>query len=457
MIFSKLLHKEEEATVKLMRYAQQIKRPKSPLHVYTAPLTSPSFEFMTSLSITIPQPLTELVKISSIKNLGSLEIIHTRRKSRIDLNEPESLSPVTDRLIRTWHHAAQNDGAFPVLRIMRLWSHPELTHRSLIFLNSFPALAVYDVRWCVFELDTTTHAKTYAKELGWKATLEPNVLGLLEAACVERVQIMQGDLGTDAKPIRKSAARQLWDGSSVRRIPRSDITAFLIDPESFNTDEIVSEMEMHTRNPIDPGVMRNSYGPKGHRRNITSTNSMVNILKTETWDFSTTTTFSKIGELRDDTDLKRAGVKIGHQAVVDNELVNSIPMVSLRLGPSDWTPDSSYREHKKIYTMSMYSDAPPRSPFGNEEDRREFDRYEDAPGREKAEALAFIRIRVPKPMVMGNMRAVSMDVQGPRHAGERFDIPVGVNTRASASVQTLPTERGRRKKRKLGDVLSTFF
>jgi hypothetical protein len=453
LIFSKLLHKEEGSTLKLMRYREEIRCPKSALPVYTTPLTSPSFEFITCLSITIAYPLSDLVKISSTKNLGSLEIVHTRKKGPY---EPEIPSAVTDRLIRTWHQAALDDGAFRVLRIMRLWSHPELTSKSLVYLNSFPALAVYDVRWCAFDLDA--NFKLHAKNLGWIATLEPNVLGLLEATCVERTLMMQGDLGVNAKPVRKAAAHQLWDESRIRRIPRSEVPGFLTRPQPAVPREAVREREMYARIQKDLDVLETRYPEKGTkdlRWKVSDGQKITKHRAAETWEFPIYTTFSKIGELRNDSDLKRAGVEIGDQVLVDNELVNSVPIVSIRLGPSEgWMQDFPYGAHKPMYT-SMYSDAPASSFRFDSTDR---------PGGTKAEALAFIRIKVPKLMERKDMRTVSADAHlkspGGGHIGDTFDIRVDVKKRASS--QTPPVKRNRdsfikNKKRKIGDVLSSFI
>ncbi|TVY40884.1 hypothetical protein LOCC1_G006488 [Lachnellula occidentalis] len=447
LIFSKLLHKEEGSTLKLMRYRQDIAAPKSPLQVYTTPLTSPSFDFITCLSITTECQLSDLVKISSIKNLGSLEIIYTR----LNAGSATRSSPVTDRLMRTWHQAAMDDGAFRVLRIMRLWSHPELTSKSLIYLNSFPAMAVYDVRWCAFDLDA--NFRLHAKNFGWIATLEPDVLGLMEAACVERAFMMRGDQDINAEPVEKAAAHQLRDGSSIKRIPRSEVREFLTRPKIAVAGDAVSERDMYARVQEDMGILEppNPEIDTTNRRRKTLVRPPLSKHRAaETWEFPLYTTFSKIGELRNDVDLKRAGVEIGDQVVVDNELVNSVPMVSLRLGPSEgWLQDFPYSSQKSMYSHSN------ASTFSVLESI-------DRPGGEKAEALAFIRVKAPKPAE--KMRRV-MSAGAPSspnggHIGDAFDVRVDAKKRASCYGTPAKTNRDsfmKRKKRKIGDVLSSFI
>jgi hypothetical protein len=113
-IFSKLLSQSDAATLSLLRYRQSIIVPKLPLYMYTSPVTSKSFDFITSLSITTVFPVPDLFKLSTIPNLGILEIIN---------REGSSPYGVGDRLIRAWHLAAVDNGAFSVLRILKLWNH----------------------------------------------------------------------------------------------------------------------------------------------------------------------------------------------------------------------------------------------------------------------------------------------------------------------------------------------
>ncbi|KAL2061233.1 hypothetical protein VTL71DRAFT_7506 [Oculimacula yallundae] len=69
----------------------------SPPSAYTKALDSPTFEFLTYISISTLFSIPELVKLSSVKNLGILEIIQIIRDKH--------QSSITDRLIRAWYHS----------------------------------------------------------------------------------------------------------------------------------------------------------------------------------------------------------------------------------------------------------------------------------------------------------------------------------------------------------------
>ena len=265
--------------------------------MYTNPITSPSFDFITYLSLTTSFPVPDLVKVSSITNLGVLEIIGKSGRS---------VQSVGDRLIRAWQHAALENGSFPLLRILKLWHYEDVTSQSLSYLNSFPSLAIYDVRGCAF----SNYSKVNARELGWTPSMESNIPGLLESACLERVALIKASPGFEWK--RKSSRRRKADQTSnrVRRIPRSDIPAFLTRKDPDTTDP---ELKMKRR-----------------RKQGLSKSLSTDVQ--EMWDSPICKAFARIGELRNDLDLARAGVVIGDQAIVNDELVTSVPMFSLRLG-----------------------------------------------------------------------------------------------------------------------------
>ena len=166
LVFSRRLQSGGSKRTDVSRFPAQIKVVRSPLDIYTIPLTSKAYEHLTTLSITTDFAVPELVQLSSVTNLVSLEI-----------NSPASqVTAVSDRLLHAWHLKSQESRAFSVLRILKLHNHPELTKRSLPYINSFPSLALYDVGGCNVDLLHGTLA-------GWQATQEPNLLHLLEAMC----------------------------------------------------------------------------------------------------------------------------------------------------------------------------------------------------------------------------------------------------------------------------------
>jgi hypothetical protein len=114
-IFSKALRGCDNPSLDLLTFDKDIGSPKSPLHVYTSALNSPSFDFITSLLITAIFPAQDLLRISEVKNLGVLAISGTG---------------VSDYLVREWSRCASENGAFRVLRILRLWDHVSKSYIS---------------------------------------------------------------------------------------------------------------------------------------------------------------------------------------------------------------------------------------------------------------------------------------------------------------------------------------
>lgn len=317
-MFSKVLHKGE-IPLSLLRFRQAIESPRLTLHAYTAALTSKSFDFLASLSITVPFTVSDLVRLSKVTNLGILEVVYT---------EGPSQTGISDRLIRTWAQAATEEGAFSVLRVLKLWNHNEVTSNSLKYLNSFPALAVYDVRGCGF----VSEGKILAQKLGWTLALNIGILPLLEVACVKRAARMRSSLNIKAKPTRRPLAHQLEDNALVSRPPRTDVPSFLADAEwAIEQPGEISECQRYV--DLQEYMRVHSPGfPAGEHVDWSAV--FCDNYNNETWEFLNYTTFARIGELRNDSDLSRAGVKIGNQATVNSEIVNSVPLASVRLGPS---------------------------------------------------------------------------------------------------------------------------
>lgn len=290
-VFSALL-REEDNTLRVWRYREQLQTPKSPLHYYAKPLTSTSFEFLAYLSITTAFTVPDLVKLSEMKNVVALEIVN---------QDAHYQHGVSDRLIRSWSAAARSEGSFQVLRILKLWNFREITTVSLGYLNLFPALAVYDVTGCGLDLRASTQSLAH----GWKASVDSNLLERLQAACAKRVNIIGVALGKEVKAAEKAFAWQPSDDSLVTKVPPADVPQFL------TRGEITADRANLNR----PG---------------------------KAWDISVYTVMCKIGELRNDTDLVRAGIKIEEQPIVENELICPIPIVSLRLGPTpSWSKSSN--------------------------------------------------------------------------------------------------------------------
>jgi len=314
-IFAKVLREGDVPTLEVLRYRHSITNPTSPLSTYTTPVTSISFDFLTSLSLTSEFSTGELYGLSRITNLGVLEIINTSQTS---------VMGVGDRLMRGWHMAALNDNAFRVLRIIRMWNFEELTNRSLAYLNGFPALAIYDVRGCGFY-----NFAGKASEIGWVPYSNKSMLEIIDAKCIE----WNAQLNRDAQSsnsVERHSSLPLWDTASVRKIPRTEVTQFLTRGKSPVTKEVTVNSESIK---LKAEETRSQHQKRARDKKLKYTENLhLRPRAPEPWDFKATTAFARIGELREDVDLSRAGVNIGKQAVVGEELVNSVPMVSLCLG-----------------------------------------------------------------------------------------------------------------------------
>lgn len=129
--------------LRLYRFEQQIESPEQSdsFCAFTNPLVSNTFEFITSLSIGHLLPMMEYIRLSSIVNLGILEISEcSDRRGALD-----TPSPVIDfdRVFRAWAAKAEIGTAFQVLRSVTInILDSSLTTDILPHLNKFPALAI---------------------------------------------------------------------------------------------------------------------------------------------------------------------------------------------------------------------------------------------------------------------------------------------------------------------------
>jgi hypothetical protein len=316
-VFSFLLRDRKETTLRTMRYRKSFNKPQSPLEVYMVPLISNSYDFVTYLSITTAFKLPELIKLSEIPNLAVLEIVKLRETDQLR---------VGDRLVRAWSIAASTEGAFKVLRILRLWYHKEITAKSLGYINAFPVLGVYDVRGC----DFTGANYPGTGRLGWTTIIGEIDIRKIMAfyATAERRDKLLRDHKISPNGVRKATAEQMWDGAKVHKIRREMVPAFLVDSKESRPVE-------RAYRPIPPS------GP------IPSDEFFMTMCKEkETWEFELYSAYNRLGEIREDRDLSMAGINIGDQATVGTELVNSIPLASIRLGVNPRQMPHQHRERR---------------------------------------------------------------------------------------------------------------
>lgn len=140
-------------------------------------MTSASFDFIAHLTISrgATFQVTELLRLSSMQNLGVLEIIQPS-----DAEEAADFPRVSDRVVRAW---SETPDPFPSLRVLRIWGNDFTTSKSLEYVTNFPALAVYDVagRDEDWDLDSINHTEWSYDEDVWRR--RPLCLNL--AACLK--------------------------------------------------------------------------------------------------------------------------------------------------------------------------------------------------------------------------------------------------------------------------------
>lgn len=342
-IFSTGCQNEGGIPLNLLRYREDIKTPRFPLQFYTTALTSPNGEFLTALSLTTIFTVPDLVRLSSITNLAVLEIVHTAG--------PDVDSGVSDRLLRTWHEASITKAAFRVLRILRLWNHNKVTSKSLSYISSFPALALYDVRDCSLGIE----AKALAKSAGWTTSFDVGSVAIFEAACVDRAIRLGASDGIVLDTIHNAASQQLNDDSIVTRIPRREIRQFLTNASRLGRRSGMPQ-SLHGQKADDAVVKPGSSQAESREDSNRSHRRKSKAVK-PSWEFDLYTIFSKIGELRNDQDLvKGAGLNVGDQAIVNDELVNSVPIACLRLGPSPAYLLPANSSERESFYQSMFSE-----------------------------------------------------------------------------------------------------
>ncbi|KZF21926.1 hypothetical protein L228DRAFT_239852 [Xylona heveae TC161] len=112
-----------------------------------------------------------MVQLAKLKNLSTLNICSPRTYS---LGAP-SQGIIDDGIIRAWSRCAADEGAFPLLRVLKLRHQRELTPRCIDYLNAFPVLNIF----CVSEFSPAMPQKTKRKadKWGWKCLTEDD-LGL---------------------------------------------------------------------------------------------------------------------------------------------------------------------------------------------------------------------------------------------------------------------------------------
>lgn len=110
------------------------------LSSYTDPLISPSFHWITFLTLSdIICSRSDLVQLYRLTNLGVLTIDHGVMCPDVGLD---------DSIVRSWSRAATESNSFSMLRVLNCRSQQNISSRLFEYLNSFPSLSIFNVEDC---------------------------------------------------------------------------------------------------------------------------------------------------------------------------------------------------------------------------------------------------------------------------------------------------------------------
>jgi hypothetical protein len=172
-----------------------------------------------------------------------------------------------------------------------------------------------------------------------------------------------------------------------------------------------------------------------------------------TWDFQLSSAYARLGELRDDRDLERAGIDISDQVMVGDELVNSVPMVSIRLGPTmaELRPESP---NMSTYAPLYASVLPVNVSYALPQMKQSPDVNQTA--------MAFVRVEAPfrrENAVLDTTRTRQTEPAQTTKSSVSTDENKENATRQEAPVQKRKSVVGiaKSKKMKLSEVLGAFL
>lgn len=299
------------ATLDLFRHESQIRSPVLPLLDYITPLISPSFDFITILSINQNFPLQELIHLKKLKNLGVLHLMYTA---------VDETSYFNDRLLRAWSAAVLTEGAFPVLRILNIWGNSDITFRSLEHISIFPALAFFDVRQCL-NFGTPDDVQLQARKLGWsyKIVTEASTDDHARLLAAWRARYGCNLPGGERKVERYYTERKKWDESRVMTSPKQG-------PQSTGPKDEAALLSFQ----------EHASRVKAHENVWLYMGRKVD----EDWRLNLHPLFSLIGQMTNDSDLEKAGVSFdpSQSLYALDWPIPPIPTASLHLGGEASSP-----------------------------------------------------------------------------------------------------------------------
>ncbi|KAL2045496.1 hypothetical protein N7G274_001924 [Stereocaulon virgatum] len=145
-----------EADTALKSKYHAIPDPDMGLFDYIKPMTSPSFSWITFLTLSnIGCSRATLIQVSQLVNLGNLTLGPGIQAPDIGID---------DSIIRNWGRLAAESNAFSLLRILHVRQQKEITSRVFTHFNQFPALVLFNVEGC----NLGSQEIATAQQHGWK-------------------------------------------------------------------------------------------------------------------------------------------------------------------------------------------------------------------------------------------------------------------------------------------------
>ena len=131
---------------------------------YIRPIASPSFQWIAFLHLSNTNfTRTEMVNLTSLSNLGALTIAQR--------TDPDSVIAV----FRSWARAAEESGAFPMLRVVAFRKQKSLSPKIIEHATQLPALSILLFEDC----GLGTAQRPVAERYGWKYRTGKALSGML--------------------------------------------------------------------------------------------------------------------------------------------------------------------------------------------------------------------------------------------------------------------------------------
>lgn len=147
-----------ELDANLKRKYHIVARPTMTLAMYIAPITSPSLDWISYLTLSnVTCTRIDLIQLVQLANLGVLTIGANVKAPDVGLD---------DNIVRTWARSAATSNAFGILRVLNCRSQTHLTGRVFDYLEEFPALSVFSLEASSIGPDI----RGVSQKVGWRCS-----------------------------------------------------------------------------------------------------------------------------------------------------------------------------------------------------------------------------------------------------------------------------------------------